>query len=206
MYTQIQCTHQYIFSYERYSELTPYSNTNTIYFFVLYIFLHDALFHVDTDTGVEGTCCSTVPQLKQWHRNTVKQWLQDLRKTEHCMRRCKTDKGSVIPQARSRCWLYQYLKLWMRMQNIHLHSGREDKICWHWTSTQQYIAKSAYEMFFCENIKFPGATLISKAWVSPKTKLIMYLAMQRRTWTSERRLCHGLKDNADCALCRRQEI
>lgn len=97
--------------------------------------------------------------------------------------------------------LVQYLRIWELLQEIELQQDREDIIRWRWTSSGQYMAKSAYQMFFCGNTIFSGAKLIWKTWPPPKTKVFMYLAIHRCTWTLERRRRHGLQDTDECALC-----
>lgn len=56
-------------------------------------------------------------------------------------------------------------------------------------------------MFFFGSTMFVGAKLLWKSWAPPKTKLFMYLAINRRTWTAERRHRHGLQDDDECTLC-----
>ncbi|GJM99455.1 hypothetical protein PR202_ga16553 [Eleusine coracana subsp. coracana] len=59
--------------------------------------------------------------------------------------------------------LVQYLKVWELIQEVTVRPEQEDKICWRWTNSGQYTAKSAYEMFFCGSTLFTGAKLIWKA-------------------------------------------
>lgn len=83
--------------------------------------------------------------------------------------------------------LVQYLKVWDLMQEVELRPEQADEIRWRWTASGCYTAKSAYNMFFYGNTNFIGAKLIWKTWAPPKTKLFMYLAVHRCTWTSVRR-------------------
>lgn len=93
------------------------------------------------------------------------------------------------------------LHLWQQLQTFQLQDDAVDRICWRWTSSLQYIARSSYEMFYCSATKFEGAKIMWRSWAAPRVKLFMYLALHRRTWTAERRRRHGLQATDDCALC-----
>jgi hypothetical protein len=66
--------------------------------------------------------------------------------------------------------IHDYLRLWIRLQDVHLHVDRADSIVWSLTSNGQYSSASAYEA------QFFGATLTNfnkmvwKAWATPKVK------------------------------------
>lgn len=97
--------------------------------------------------------------------------------------------------------IVQYLHLWPIIRGIQLRHEVQDKVCWRWTASQQYTAKSAYEMIFCDATKLAGATTLWKTWAPAKVKMFMFLALHGRTWTAERRKRHGLQDDDTCAMC-----
>lgn len=97
--------------------------------------------------------------------------------------------------------LIQYLRVWEIIQEIQIAEDQADKICWRWTPSLQYSAKSAYQMFFQGSTQLDGASLVWQTWAPQRAKLFMYFALNRRTWTSERRHRHNLQDSADSALC-----
>ena len=97
--------------------------------------------------------------------------------------------------------MHQYLLLWPLLQRVQLQPQMPDQVCWRWTANKQYSAQSAYETFFCGSTSLQGANWLWKAWAPPKCKLFMYLALQGRTWTAERRFRHGLQDSDTCSLC-----
>lgn len=94
----------------------------------------------------------------------------------------------------------QYMALWIRLQHIQFQPT-EDLISWRWSASQQYTAKSAYTMFFAGSMQMDSANLIWKSWAPPKVKLFLYFALNKRTWTAERRKCHGLQNDDTCAMC-----
>ncbi|GJM95451.1 hypothetical protein PR202_ga12188 [Eleusine coracana subsp. coracana] len=88
--------------------------------------------------------------------------------------------------------IYQYIQVWILLRQINISPGVGDPINWRWMTSKQYSAKSAYNMFFCGSTKMPGAKLLWKSWEPPKVKLFLFLAINKRTWTAERRKRHGL--------------
>ena len=68
---------------------------------------------------------------------------------------------------------------------------------WKWTSSGIYSSSSAYHAFFAGLVLFP----CGKTWASTKCKIQIWLAMQRRLWTADRRLRHGLESHTACPLC-----
>jgi hypothetical protein len=63
-----------------------------------------------------------------------------------------------------------YLRLWMRLQDVHLHDDSADTFVWSLISNIEYYLALAYEA------QFFGATLTNfnkmvwKAWATPKVK------------------------------------
>lgn len=63
-------------------------------------------------------------------------WVQDIQ-------------GALGPLA-----LLQYVELWRQVRLIHL-TNSPDVICWRWTDSGQYSAKSCYEQMFAGSIRDP---------------------------------------------------
>ncbi|CAO2204433.1 unnamed protein product [Urochloa humidicola] len=87
------------------------------------------------------------------------------------------------------------------MDTVQLHQGVEDAITWRWSATATYSAKSAYRIFFEGSTQFAAVKAIWRAWAQLKVKFFVWLAVQGRVWTADRRLRHGLQAVAVCCLC-----
>ena len=68
-------------------------------------------------------------------------------------------------------------------------------------SSATYSASSTYHAFFVGLELFPCGKTIWKTWAPAKCKIHICLAMQRRLWTADRRLRHGLASHTACPLC-----
>jgi hypothetical protein len=56
------------------------------------------------------------------------------------------------------------------------------------------------------NIRFKLAEAIWQSKATPKSKLFMWLAVQHRIWTADRRVRHGLqRDSSPCFVCLQEE-
>lgn len=70
----------------------------------------------------------------------------------------------------------------------------------------QYTTASAYKMLSEGGIRFQAHTAIWKSWALLLCKVFMWLTIQYRLWTSDRRLRHGLQDETSpCFLCEQEE-
>ncbi|GJM90353.1 hypothetical protein PR202_ga06625 [Eleusine coracana subsp. coracana] len=137
-----------------------------------------------------------------WRQSCAEQCPPEYEGSGQSSRRCPTNNGSRdITGPLSVLAIVQYILLWERLQDVSTTRGVADQICWRWTFSQMYSAKSAYNMFFCGSTRLPGADLLWKTWTPPRVKLFMYTVMHQRTWTVERRKRHGLQDNDTCILC-----
>ena len=112
-----------------------------------------------------------------------------------------------------RCWirditgpltipvLTQFLILVDALQAVVLTPGIADRVVWKLTSSGEYSARSAYRAFFVGLEFFPCGKTIWKTWAPAKCKIHIWLALQRRLWTADRRLRHGLNSHTNCPLC-----
>lgn len=87
---------------------------------------------------------------------------------------------------------------------MHLSSGRKDMAIWKWSDNGQYSAASTYHMLCEGSICFLCAKPIWRCWAPLSCKIFLWLALQYRIWTFDRRLQHGLQDQSFvCFLCDR---
>jgi hypothetical protein len=98
--------------------------------------------------------------------------------------------------------IVQYLHLRARLENVALDPSIFDRTIWKWLSSGVYSASSAYTMFFEGKSALCGAKEIWQIKALWENKFFfLWLAIQDKCWTSERRRCHGLTDDDVCALC-----
>ena len=64
-----------------------------------------------------------------------------------------------------------------------------------------YSASSAYRAFHVGLELFPYGKSIWKTWAPRKCKMHIWLAMQRRLWTADRMLRHGMNSHTTCPPC-----
>ena len=102
--------------------------------------------------------------------------------------------------------LAQFVRLWDILIEIHLEPGYEDKPIWSWNREGVYTASSAYTMLCMGGIRFQAYAGIWKCWAPLVCKLFMWLAVQYRLWTSDKRARHVLQDQASkCYMCDQEE-
>lgn len=102
--------------------------------------------------------------------------------------------------------LTQFIRLWEALIGIQLIHGAADMPIWAWNTTGSYTAASAYKMMCEGGIKFQSATAIWKCKAPLTCQIFMWLALQHRLWTSDRRARHGLQDTTSpCFLCEQEE-
>lgn len=88
--------------------------------------------------------------------------------------------------------LVQLIKLWEIAITTHLDPTQRYEVIWPWNSKQVYTSASAYQMLFKGAIRVAYARWIWKCWAPLTCKIFLWLAIQHRIWTSDRRLRHGL--------------
>lgn len=102
--------------------------------------------------------------------------------------------------------LAQFIHLWECLMDIELHSEEEDTAIWPWNANGVYTTALAYKMMCEGGVRFLCAGAIWKCWTPLSCKLFMWLALQYRLWTSDRRMRHGLQaQTLPCFLCDQEE-
>ncbi|XBI06650.1 hypothetical protein VPH35_134643 [Triticum aestivum] len=102
--------------------------------------------------------------------------------------------------------LAQFIRLWEVLIEVHPIPDQEDMAVWEWCVDRKYTAASAYKMFCEGGIWFQSYRGIWKSWAPLSCKIFMWLAVQYRVWTSDRRLRHGLQEETSpCYFCDQEE-
>ncbi|XP_073367930.1 uncharacterized protein [Aegilops tauschii subsp. strangulata] len=102
--------------------------------------------------------------------------------------------------------LVQFIRLWDHVLAARLDPSLQDEAFCPWNSKQVYTSASAYRMLFKGAINVTFAKWVWKCWAPLTCKIFMWLAIQYRIWTSDRRLRHGLQDAiSPCYLCDQDE-
>jgi hypothetical protein len=96
--------------------------------------------------------------------------------------------------------LDQFLELWAELQNVSL-SNETDGITWCVSADGKYSAKSAYDVQFHGRIKQPHLEHVWRIKAEGNVKFFLWLNLQNRNWTAERRRAHGLPHEDKCSLC-----
>lgn len=92
------------------------------------------------------------------------------------------------------------LSLWCLLQQVNL-TDAEDTIAWHITADGRYSASSAYAVQFFGRIQQPNLESVWKICAEGKVKFFLWLTLQNRNWTAERRRARGLPHDDLCCLC-----
>jgi hypothetical protein len=100
----------------------------------------------------------------------------------------------------------QCVRLWVAVNNVQLLGDRPDEFSWLGSVTGQYSAKGTYELLCQGSIRSATAICIWNSGAPLKCKFFMWLALQYRVWTSDRRIRHGLQDDmVSCYTCLQEE-
>ncbi|XP_047075931.1 uncharacterized protein LOC124685957 [Lolium rigidum] len=96
--------------------------------------------------------------------------------------------------------------LWNAINSVHRQTGEPDKLSWPWNSSGTYTTSSTYRMLCQGRVRFELGTEIWSSKATPKAKLFMWLAVQHRIWTADRRMRHGLQPQSSaCYVCLQEE-
>ena len=94
------------------------------------------------------------------------------------------------------------LALWAAIQSVDRAVNSLDVFSWPWSRSGAYTASSTYGMLMQGQEGFPMAEAIWQSGAPPKTKLFLWLAVQKRIWTSDRWVRHGLQRvTSSCFVC-----
>lgn len=101
------------------------------------------------------------------------------------------------------------MQLYMMQQaiaQVERDETAEDTFSWPSDNSGTYSAKSTYRRLCMGSAEFEPAGYIWKCWAPLKCKIFMWLAVQYRVWTSDRRARHGLQDQpSPCYTCLQEE-
>jgi hypothetical protein len=95
----------------------------------------------------------------------------------------------------------QFVRLWVKLQDVNLNASNQDKFIWKWYADQQYSASSAYRAFLVGQCALLGAMELSKTQAPSACKFSVWTSLLSRCWTSERMQRHGLLSDRSCVLC-----
>jgi hypothetical protein len=89
------------------------------------------------------------------------------------------------------------------LDEVQLHEGQDDAICWRFTESLEYSARSAYLLQFEGSIPTENYNLIWRAWAPEKCRFFAWTAALGRILTADVLLRRGWENNYFCALCER---
>ena len=96
----------------------------------------------------------------------------------------------------------QFVRLWSKINQIHLIQDNPDQITWKQSQNGTYSSKSAYALHFLGSIPTNFKPLIWQTQAPPKGKLFAWLAIQNKLWTADRLDARGWPNQRYCPLCR----
>ena len=100
----------------------------------------------------------------------------------------------------------QCMHLCHEVATVDTRGTEQDVFTWTCSSSGQYSAKSVYSSLCNGWPKSPLAKCVWRSWAPLKCKIFVWLAMQYRIWTSDRRARHGLQDGSSaCYTCLQDE-
>jgi hypothetical protein len=97
-------------------------------------------------------------------------------------------------------------RLWMEIRTVHRDTTEPDEFTWPASTHGQYTAKETYGRLVQGGVRFQLHEAIWRNYATPKSKLFIWLAVQHRIWTSDRRARHNLQDHpSSCYICMQEE-
>jgi hypothetical protein len=98
------------------------------------------------------------------------------------------------------------VRLWLAINNVVRDATIPDSFSWPCAANGVYSAKDTYIALCQGNIRSATASCTWKAWAPLKCRLFIWLALQYRVWTSDRRVRHGLQEAmVPCYVCLQEE-
>lgn len=102
--------------------------------------------------------------------------------------------------------MVQLVRIWELMIEVDLVPMQAGKVIWKWQENGPYSAASTYKVLTEGAIRVAYDKAIWKCWAPLSCKIFMWLAIQYRVWTSDRRLRHGLQEESStCFFCDQEE-
>ena len=100
----------------------------------------------------------------------------------------------------------QVVRLWVVLQGFRCSEGVLDSYSWPCSSLGTYTAKSTYDMLCQGRERVATANCTWKTYAPLKCRIFIWLALQHKVWTSDRRFRHGLQAaTASCFTCLQEE-
>ena len=100
----------------------------------------------------------------------------------------------------------QCMELSREVNAVDISQEHEDEFSWPASTSGVYTAKSTYERLSQGLLRFPLAENIWRNAAPLKCRIFVWLAAQKRVWTSDRRFRHGLQDHTSpCFVCLQEE-
>uniref|UniRef100_A0A8R7RED1 Reverse transcriptase zinc-binding domain-containing protein n=1 Tax=Triticum urartu TaxID=4572 RepID=A0A8R7RED1_TRIUA len=100
----------------------------------------------------------------------------------------------------------QLVHLNLAINTVQRDPSNPDCFSWPADPSGLYSAKSTYQKLCLGDERAPYASCIWKSWALLKCKIFIWLAVQHRIWTSDRRAKHGLQDRPSaCYTCLQDE-
>lgn len=102
--------------------------------------------------------------------------------------------------------LLQEMHLRHAITTVHRSNAVEDEFTWPADPTGMYTTKSTYDRLCQGLVRSPTAQSIWRTWAPLKCKIFVWLAVQYRLWTFDRRARHGLQEHTSaCFTCLQEE-
>jgi hypothetical protein len=100
--------------------------------------------------------------------------------------------------------LAEYVMLWLVIDAAGFDptNQRQDEIIWTRSASDEYSARSAYQMQFQGSITTNFDSLIWRIWAPSWCKFFTWLMIQNRVWTADRLLLREWPNEYFCPLCR----
>ncbi|WVZ62234.1 hypothetical protein U9M48_012000 [Paspalum notatum var. saurae] len=97
--------------------------------------------------------------------------------------------------------IMEFVSLWARIQDVHLHSGTPYSITWKWTPDGIFSVKSAYRAQFLGSYRHLNADFIWKARAELKCKIFAWILLQNKILTADNLAARGWPHQQACTLC-----
>ena len=80
-------------------------------------------------------------------------------------------------------------------------SEADDTFTWKWCANGCFSSRSACMKLFEGTVLLEEASLVWNSFVSMRFKFHAWLSLQKRCWSADRLIRHGLPSHVDCPLC-----
>ncbi|KAJ1262159.1 hypothetical protein BS78_09G086300 [Paspalum vaginatum] len=95
----------------------------------------------------------------------------------------------------------EFVALWIRIQQIHLHPEVEDAITWKWTSKGVSSSRSAYRVQFIGSYGGYNFGRIWRAIAEPKCNIFAWILISNKILREDNLVRRGWPHQTSCTLC-----